>query len=67
MMAVKSDPLTVLLEIKSEMDTSIEDALLKSCYQLQSEHQYDKGRDTMKKMQALVEEAIVSKEDGNLL
>lgn len=66
-MTVKSDPLSVLLEIKATMDTNIDDELVKSCYQLQSEHQYDKDRETMKKMQALIEEAIVSNEDGNLL
>lgn len=65
-MTVKSDPLSVLLEIKAAMETNIDDELLKSCYQLQSEHQYDKDRETMKKMQALIEEAIVSDDGGNL-
>ena len=66
-MTVKSDPLLVLLEIKATMETNIDDELVKNCYQLQSEHQYDKDRETMKKMQALIEEAIVSNEGGNLL
>ncbi len=65
-MSVRSDPLSVLLEIKATMDTNIDDELVKSCYQLQSEHQYDNNRETMQKMQALIEEAIVSNEDGNL-
>ena len=66
-MTVKSEPLSVLLEIKATMETNIDDELVKSCYQLQSEYQYDKDRETMKKMQALIEEAIDSNEGGNLL
>ena len=66
-MTVKSDSLSVLLEIKATMETNIDDELVKSCYQLQSEHQYDKDRETMKKMQVLIEEAIDSNEGGNLL
>ena len=66
-MTVKSDPLSVLLEIKATMETNIDDELVKSCYQLQSEHQYDKDRETMKKMQVLIEEAIDSNEGGNRL
>lgn len=61
-MTIKSDPLTVLLEVKSSMDTTISDELLKSCYQLQSEHQYDKDRTTIKEMRDLVEGAIVNQE-----
>ena len=63
-MMIKSDPLAVLLEVKLSMDTTVSDELLKSCYQLQSEHQYDKDRTTMKKMQELVEDAIVNQECG---
>ncbi|KEQ17845.1 DNA modification system-associated small protein [Endozoicomonas numazuensis] len=62
-MTIKSDPLAVLLAVKSEMKTELSDELLKACYQLQSEHQYDKERTTMKKMQALVEKAIASDEE----
>lgn len=66
-MTIKSDPLAVLLEIKAEMDTELSDELVKACYQLQCEHQYDKDRDTEKKMQALVEEVIVGNEEDRLL
>ncbi len=62
-MTIKSDPLTVLLKVKSSMETTISDKLLESCYQLQSESQYDKDRTTtIKKMQTLVEDAIASQE-----
>jgi hypothetical protein len=66
-MTIKSDPLTVLLEVKAGMDTTLSDELVRTCYQLQSEHQYDKDRTTMKKMQAMVEEVIVSDEGDQLL
>jgi hypothetical protein len=62
-MTIKSDPLTVLLAVKSEMETEVSDDLLRACYLLQSEHQYDKDRDTMKNMQAMVEEVIGSDEE----
>ena len=57
-MATKSNPLNVLLDIKVKLGVDIEDDLIKKCYQLQSDHQYDKDRDTMKKMQELIEESI---------
>lgn len=66
-MTIKSDPLLVLLDIKAKMKTEVNDELIKACYQLQSDHQYDKDRDTMKKMQALVETEILSSEDNVLL
>ncbi len=66
-MKTKSDPLTVLLEVKAGMDTTLSDELVSACYQLQSDHQYDKDRTTMRKMQALVEEVIVSGEEDLLL
>ena len=66
-MKTMSDPLTVLLEVKAGMDSTLSDELVKACFQLQSNHQYDKDRTTMKKMQALVEEVIVSGEEDQLL
>tara|TARA_B100000446_G_C10552524_1_gene341216 strand:+ start:2582 stop:2782 length:201 start_codon:yes stop_codon:yes gene_type:complete len=66
-MTVKSDPLEVLLEVKGDMQSELSDELVKACYLLQSEHQYDKDRTTLKKMQALIEEVIVSDEEGVLL
>jgi hypothetical protein len=65
-MTIKSDPLAVLLEIKSGMDTMLQDDLVRACYQLQSDHQYDKDRNTQKKMQALIEEVIADKEGDAL-
>ncbi len=66
-MTIKSDPLAVLLEVKAGMDTKLDDELVRACYQLQSDHQYDKERDTMKKMQALIEEVILHNESDVLL
>ena len=66
-MTIKSEPLTVLLEVKAAMDTTFSDELVRACYQLQSDHQYDKDRTTMKKMQALVEEVLVRDGDDLLL
>lgn len=66
-MTFKSDPLSVLLDIKKEMNTQVDDELIKACYKLQSDHQYDKDRNTIKKMQALVEAAILSNEGDVLL
>ncbi len=66
-MTIKSEPLTVLLEVKAAMDTTLSDELVRACYQLQSDHQYDKDRTTMKKMQALVEEVLVRDGDDLLL
>ena len=65
-MTIKSDPLTVLLEVRAGMDTTLDDELVRACYLLQSEHQYDKDRDTMKKMQALVEE-VIERNEGDVL
>ena len=65
-MTTKNDPLEVLLDTKKKLGITIDDEIIKACYQLQSEHQYDKDRDTMKKMQALIEEAIL-KNQGDLL
>ena len=66
-MTIKSDPLAVLLEVKAGMDTKLDDELVRACYQLQSDHQYDKERDTIKKMRALVEEVILRIEGEVLL
>ena len=63
-MAAESDPLAVLLEIKSKMQTELSDELLQACYKLQSEHQYDKDRTTQREMQNLVEKVIEGKEAG---
>ncbi|MGF1742044.1 hypothetical protein L4C34_13360 [Vibrio profundum] len=67
MMENKSDPLAVLLSIKDEQGLGVDKELIEQCYQLQSSHQYDKDRDTIKKMKALVEKKIVERESEQLL
>lgn len=66
-MTFKSDPLSVLLDIKEQMTTKVDDELVRSCYKLQSDHQYDKDRNTMKQMQDLVEAVILSDKSDELL
>ena len=67
MMTNKSDPLSVLLEIRSKMATKVDEELISACYKLQSERQYDKDRNTMQQMQGLVETVILSNEGDVLL
>lgn len=66
-MESKSDPLTVLMSIKNELGLGVDKELIEQCYQLQSTHQYDKDRDTIKKMKALVEEKVLEREGESLL
>jgi hypothetical protein len=66
-MTIESDPLSVLLAVKADMDTKLSDELVRACYELQSNHQYDKDRTTMNKMQAMVEGVIADLDDGMLL
>jgi len=63
----KSDPLAVLLKIKEKKGFQVDDELLTQCYQLQNEHQYDRDRTTLKKMEALIEDALVKGEEDKLL
>ena len=63
----RSDPLAVLLSIKDELDLGVEKELIEQCYELQNAHQYDKDRDTIKKMKALVEEKVVERVGESLL
>ena len=62
-----SDPLEVLLALRSSIETQVSEELVRACYQLQAEHQYDKDRDTLKKMQALVEEEVLKIENETLV
>jgi hypothetical protein len=62
----KSDPLTVLMDVKSKLNLNVDEDLIKECYQMQSDHQFDKNRDTMKQMQALIETEI-QKNNGDML
>lgn len=61
-MTVNSDPLAVLLDVRDQLGVNVDDELIKICYQIQSDHQYDKDRDTMKKMKTKIE-AILKYED----
>lgn len=63
----KSDPLSVLLKIKEQKGLLVSEDLIKQCYQLQSAHQYDKDRITLKKMEALIEEALAKDEEFKLI
>ena len=60
----KSDPLTVLLKLNSELGLGLGESLIKDCYQVQKDHQYDKDRNTLRKVESIVEEYIVEKQ-GN--
>mgnify|MGYP006000830335 CR=1 FL=1 len=63
----KSDPLTVLLKLNSELGLELDEALIKDCYQIQKDHQYDKDRNTLLKVQAIVEESVVEKQGNKLI
>ncbi len=66
-MKTKSDPLEVLLQVKAQLGVSVSDQLIAECYNLQYSHQFDKERGTSKKMEALVETAVLEKEGSTLL
>lgn len=53
-----SDPLSVLLSVKEAKELKVDKELIQQCYQLQKEHQYDKDRSTLKKMESLIESAL---------
>lgn len=63
----KSDPLTVLLRLNSELGKNIDENLIKECYQIQKNHQYDKDRNTVMKIQAIVEESVIEQKGSNLI
>lgn len=66
-MTHKSDPLTVLLKLNIELGKNIDESLIKECYQVQKEHQYDKDRNTVFKIKAIVEELVVAQHGGSLI
>ncbi|MBB1296932.1 hypothetical protein [Pseudoalteromonas sp. SR41-7] len=66
-MIQKSDPLTVLLKLNSELGLELDETLIKDCYQIQKDHQYDKDRNTLPKVQAIVEESVVEKQGNKLI
>lgn len=59
-----SDPLSVLLMVKKEMGVELEDELIRACYEIQSAHQYDKERDTIKMMKDIVEDKVTEYSKG---
>ena len=63
----KSDPLTVLLKLNSELGKNIDENLIRECYQVQKDHQYDKDRNTVSKIKAIVEERVVEQHGSNLI
>lgn len=66
-MTHKSDPLTVLLELNSKLNLGLDTQLIKDCYQVQKDHQYDKDRNTLDKVKAIVEESVVEKQGSKLI
>ncbi|MCL1060682.1 hypothetical protein MK852_00770 [Shewanella benthica] len=66
-MTHKSDPLTVLLRLNTELGNKIDESLIKECYQVQKDHQYDKDRNTVMKIQAIVEEKVVELQGNKLV
>ncbi len=66
-MTHKSDPLTVLLKLNVELGKNIDENLIKECYQVQKDHQYDKDRNTVVKIKAIVEERVVEQHGENLI
>jgi hypothetical protein len=63
----KSDPLTVLLKLNSELGLGLDENLIKDCYQVQKDHQYDKDRNTLRKVESIVEECVVEKQGNKLI
>ncbi len=66
-MTNKSDPLSVLLAVKTQMNIDVDDDLVKACYQLLCDHQYDKEPDTTKQIHELVEKALLANEGDVIL
>jgi hypothetical protein len=66
-MTNKSDPLAVLLRLNSKLGKNIDEDLIKGCYQIQKEHQYDKDRNTVTKIQAIVEERVLEHQGTDLI
>ncbi len=63
----QSDPLSVLKAVRDKLNLAVETDLIEGCYKIQSDHQYDKDRDTLKKMKALVEEQVLERVGENLI
>jgi len=66
-MTNKSDPLAVLLELNLKLNLELDEQLIKDCYQVQKDHQYDRDRNTLLKVKAIVEESVVEKQGNKLI
>lgn len=66
-MTHESDPLTVLLALNSKLNLALDEQLIKDCYQVQKDHQYDKDRNTLDKVKAIVEESVVAEQGSKLI
>ncbi len=66
-MTHESDPLTVLLALNSKLNLALDEQLIKDCYQVQKDHQYDKDRNTLDKIKAIVEESVVAEQGSKLI
>ena len=54
----QGDILGVLLDVKEEKGFSVEDQLVKDCYELQKKHQFDRDRNTVDLTRSLIEESL---------
>jgi len=66
-MVKESDPLAVLLRLNAKLESNIDEDLIKECYQIQKDHQYDRNRNTVSKIQAIVEENVVKQQGSYLI
>lgn len=63
----KSDPINVLLKLNKTIGSNIDEKLIKDCYKIQKDHQYDKDRNTVNKIQAIVESYLIDQQGNNLI
>ena len=59
----ESNIIAVLLDVKEKKDIEVDEMLIKQCYLLQKKFQFDPKRNTVDKMQDLIEKAL-NKEVG---
>lgn len=58
-MTNRSDPIGILIDIKAREGFEVDDELLKSCYELQKNYQFEKERTkSLQEMKKLVEEYV---------
>jgi hypothetical protein len=59
----ESNIVAVLLDVKERNNFSIDDRLIKECYELQKKAQFDPDRNTVEKMRELVEASLNKESD----